>query len=91
MTVFTIGREHLGLDGVKRRCAVLALIFALGACGSSKPASNQQSPAQANGGTIVVRMSDFAFDPAHLVLKAGQPVRLRLVNDSGGGHDLRNL
>ncbi len=32
-------------------------------------------------------MSDFAFDPARLVLKANQPVRLRLVNDSDGGHD----
>ena len=47
-----------------------------------------QPMAQTNeGGDITVRLSDFAFDPEHLSLKTGVPVRLRLVNDSGGGHD----
>jgi uncharacterized cupredoxin-like copper-binding protein len=40
-----------------------------------------------NGETLTVRLSNFAFEPDHLHLKAGVPVRLRLVNDSGGGHD----
>ncbi len=32
-------------------------------------------------------MSNFAFDPDHLRFKAGVPVRLRLMNESGDGHD----
>jgi plastocyanin len=50
--------------------------------------SAQRSAAPGNGGeTITVRLSSFAFDPDHLRLKAGLPVRLRLVNESSGGHD----
>jgi plastocyanin len=41
----------------------------------------------ADGETITVRLSSFAFDPDHLRLKAGAPVGLRLVNESSGGHD----
>ena len=37
--------------------------------------------------TITVRLSSFAFDPDHLRLKVAVPVRLRLVNESSGGHD----
>jgi plastocyanin len=37
--------------------------------------------------SVTVRLSSFAFDPDHLQLKAGVPIRLRLVNESGGGHD----
>jgi plastocyanin len=48
----------------------------------------QQTPAPASmGETITVRLTNFAFDPDHLRLKAGVPVRLRLVNESSGGHD----
>lgn len=36
---------------------------------------------------MTVRMSDFAFAPDSLRLRAGTPVRLRLVNESSGGHD----
>jgi hypothetical protein len=36
---------------------------------------------------LTVRLSSFAFAPDHLRLKAGMPVRLRLVNESSGGHD----
>lgn len=36
---------------------------------------------------LTVRMSDFAFAPDNLRLRAGSPVRLRLVNESSGGHD----
>ncbi len=37
--------------------------------------------------TITVQLSNFAFDPAYLRLKAGVPVRLHLANESNGGHD----
>ena len=36
---------------------------------------------------ITVRLSNFAYDPDHLRLRANVPVRLRLVNDSSGRHD----
>lgn len=36
---------------------------------------------------VAVRLSSFSFAPNHLVFKAGVPVRLRLTNDSSGGHD----
>jgi plastocyanin len=55
----------------------------------SLPAFAQQrvtAPINA-GETITVRLSNFAFTPDHLRLKAGVPVQLRLVNESGGGHD----
>ncbi len=39
------------------------------------------------GQTVTVTLSNFAFEPEHLRLKAGVPVRLRLVNDSSGAHD----
>lgn len=37
--------------------------------------------------TVTVQLSSFAFEPEHLRLRAGVPVRLRLVNVSGGNHD----
>ncbi|HEY1411351.1 MAG TPA: cupredoxin domain-containing protein [Rhodopila sp.] len=53
------------------------------------PASGQQpAPASVNAAPVTtVRLSNFAFDPDHLRFKAGTPVRLRLTNESGGGHD----
>ncbi|MBV8092979.1 MAG: cupredoxin domain-containing protein [Acetobacteraceae bacterium] len=67
------------------------------ACGSvivlaafSAPPSGraQQAPAPAGvSETITVRMSNFAFDPEYLRLKAGVPVRFRFLNESRGGHD----
>ncbi len=41
----------------------------------------------AAGQTVTVTLSNFAFEPEHLRLKVGVPVRLRLVNDSSGAHD----
>ena len=46
----------------------------------------QQATAPISG-TITVRLSNFTFEPNRLRLKVGVPVRLRLVNESGGGHD----
>jgi plastocyanin len=37
--------------------------------------------------TIAVRLSNFAYSPDPLRLRAGVPVRLQFVNTSGGGHD----
>ena len=37
--------------------------------------------------TVSVRMTDFAFTPDRLVLQAGAPVRLHLVNSGSGTHD----
>ncbi len=37
--------------------------------------------------TITVQLSNFAFEPAYLRLKAGVPVHLHLANNSNGGHD----
>ncbi len=63
--------------------AALAVTIAAGT-----PAAAQTSPpATATVTTVVVRLSSFAFGPDHLVLKAGVPVKLRLTNDSSGGHD----
>ncbi|MDR3530534.1 MAG: cupredoxin domain-containing protein [Rhodopila sp.] len=70
------------------RIIACALVIALAACAMLPVAGVRQSTAQAsNGGTITIRMSDFVFEPEHILLKAGVPVRLRLVNESGGGHD----
>jgi plastocyanin len=32
-------------------------------------------------------MTNFSFDPDQIRLRAGVPVRLQLVNESGGGHN----
>ena len=44
------------------------------------------APTQAPS-TIEVHLSNFKFTPSTIVLRQGQPYVLRLVNDSGGGHD----
>ena len=37
--------------------------------------------------TVEVRLSNFDYSPREIRLSAGEPVVLRLVNASGGGHD----
>ena len=66
----------------------LLLVIALAAC-SGKPTGTVQRMVipLADGETITVRLSSFAFDPEQIRLKAGVPVRLRLVNESDGGHN----
>jgi uncharacterized cupredoxin-like copper-binding protein len=49
--------------------------------------AEQTNATAAGAGTITVRLSNFAYDPDHLRLKANVPVRLRLVSDSSGRHD----
>ncbi len=64
-----------------------AILAALGACSARPPAVPRQSAGPAGEGGVTVMLSDFAFEPDHLRLKTGEAVRLRLVNDSDGGHD----
>lgn len=45
-------------------------------------ASTSQSPA-----TVEVHLSNFRFTPKPIQLEHGRPYVLRLVNDSGGGHN----
>ncbi len=37
--------------------------------------------------TTTIRLSNFAFEPEEIRLRAGVPVRFLLVNESGGGHN----
>jgi plastocyanin len=65
------------------RAAVIALaVFSTPLSGSAQQTTAPASESE----TITVRLSSFAFDPNRFRLKAGVPVRLRLVNESGGGH-----
>ena len=61
----------------------LALATAAWSSGSAQPAATTANPER----TVVVRLSSFAFDPEHVRLQASVPVRLQLVNESGGGHN----
>ena len=40
-----------------------------------------------NAGEFTVTLSNFEFEPEVIHLRAGEPVRLRLVNRGSGGHD----
>jgi plastocyanin len=65
------------------RAAVIALaVFSTPLSGSAQQTTAPASESE----TITVRLSSFAFDPNRFRLKPGVPVRLRLVNESGGGH-----
>ena len=64
---------------------MLVTVLALCGCAARRVPS---APAVADAaGVVTVSLSDFAFEPERLSLHAGQPVRLHLVNTSGGGHD----
>jgi plastocyanin len=70
------------------RVIMWALVIAPGMFSAPSSGIAQQTTAPTRDiENITVRLSSFAFDPAHLRLRAGLPIRLRLVNDSGGGHD----
>jgi hypothetical protein len=65
-----------------------AAVIALAVFSTPPLGSAQQTTASAGGSEIItVRLSNFAFGPDHLRLKAGMPIRLRLMNESNGGHD----
>jgi uncharacterized cupredoxin-like copper-binding protein len=68
------------------RVSAFASVIALAAF--SAPVSRiAQQPTTPASETITVRLSNFDFNPEHLRLKAGVPVRLHLANESGRGHD----
>jgi plastocyanin len=70
------------------RIIACAAVIAIGIFSTPLSGSAQQTTAPASEiKTVTVRLSNFAFDPDHLRLKVGLPIRLRLVNESSGGHD----
>lgn len=73
-----MGRTHRALPGSAAAFLIAAAAWFLGPCARSEVAPSY---------SITVRLSNFAFTPDHLLLRADLPVRLHLVNDSRGGHD----
>jgi uncharacterized cupredoxin-like copper-binding protein len=70
------------------RLVILPLIVALAGCSAQPPARSGAATAPVSGGeTVTVLLSNFSFDPEHIRLQAGRPIRLRLVNESDGGHN----
>jgi uncharacterized cupredoxin-like copper-binding protein len=70
------------------RVIMWGLVTALAVCWVPSSGTAQQTMAPTRDTeSITVRLSNFAFDPAHLRLKEAVPIRLRLVNESGGRHD----
>ena len=65
------------------RAAILASALIL----VSAPAAAPAAPDWSRAAPVEVRLSNFAFGPKIVRLRAGQPVRLRLVNTSSSGHD----
>jgi uncharacterized cupredoxin-like copper-binding protein len=73
--------------GLILRVAALPVVVA--GCATA-PAAPPAQPSVATGesaGIFTVVLTDFAFTPDHIALRAGVPARLRLVNNSKGGHD----
>src|SRR5215207_6270873 len=64
------------------RLRLLALIFA-----ALPAAAGAQAPDWAHAQRVEVQLSNFAFTPSTLHLRAGRPVILHLVNSGSGGHD----
>ena len=64
------------------RASILALVFTLllAACGQSQPAATVPQ-------TLSVAAKEFAFAPAVLTVKAGQPVTISLQNTGAVEHD----
>ena len=60
----------------------IARLFLLSWIALATSSAGAQAPA-----VIDVHLSNFKFTPRAIVLDQGRPYVLRLVNDSGGGHD----
>lgn len=69
------------------RIVTYASVVALAAFSTMPASAQQRDAAPEHVEAITVRLSNFAFTPDHLRLKVGIPVRLKLVNESGGKHD----
>ena len=64
------------------------LVIVLAPCSGKPTGPTQQVATQTGDGeTITVRLSSFAFEPEQIRLKADVPIRLRLDNESDGGHN----
>jgi uncharacterized cupredoxin-like copper-binding protein len=66
----------------QQRTFILAVVFILllAACGQSQPAASAPQ-------TLAVAAKEFAFAPAALTVKAGQPVTISLQNTGAVEHD----
>lgn len=70
------------------RVAAMPLVIVLAACSMQPSFRNLPAAAPTNDSeTTTVRLSTFAFDPNNIRLKADAVVRLRIVNESDGGHN----
>lgn len=70
------------------RTVTTFLVLVLTACAAPVAARCEPLQGPAALEEIVIRLSNFAYDPDPLRLRAGVPVRLRLVNESSsGGHN----
>jgi plastocyanin len=70
------------------RVAALPLVVALTGCATAAaPVAQSTVPAGSAGKTVTVVLTNFSFSPDHITLRVGVPARLRLVNQSTGGHD----
>jgi len=70
------------------RITGLLLVALLVACSGKPRGTTQQVATQTGEGeTITVQLSSFSFAPERIRLKAGVPIRLRLVNESDGEHN----
>ncbi len=66
----------------------IASVLLLAVAAASAPMAGWPQPMQGHDvATITIRLSNFAYSPEHVDLRAGVPVRLHLVNDSDLGHD----
>ena len=82
-------RSIVALKALEENLRIIVGVMLFGFAASSLQLSASAQPTTAPGSeiqTVTVRLSNFAFDPEHLRLKANMPVRLRLVNE-GGRHD----
>jgi plastocyanin len=90
-----VGIEMLGrlgdvsvYRGEAVRIIMISFVFGLGACSAQPSVSDHRTTEQYNDGeAITVTLSNFSFDPEHIQVRAGIPVRLRLVNESNASHN----
>jgi uncharacterized cupredoxin-like copper-binding protein len=64
---------------------MLLLPFLLILAGAAQPAPAPQRPALPR--VVTVQLDSFEFTPSRIHLRAGQPVVLRLINESGRRHN----
>lgn len=73
-----------GLSFRARTMLAGLLLFALAACTATQTSITETQ-------TASITMKEFAFEPAKITVKAGQPVKLTLVNDGALLHDFTSM